>query len=161
MHLAETPAQSQMRTRLRAYFAEIMTDEVRHAFRNHYYDASANDTYRAVVRRLGQDGWLGIGWPREIGGQGLSMVEQAIFGDEATAAGVPLPLLTINSVGPAIAAHGTEVQKRTMVPAILAGCTSRSATQSLKPARTLPPFAPVPYATATTTSSTGRSCGRG
>ena len=121
MRLAETDEQAELRLRLRAYFDELMTPELRHAFRNGYYDAACNDEYREVVRQLGRDGWLGIGWPREIGGQGLSMVEQAIFSDEATQADVPLPLLTINSVGPAIAAHGTDEQKATLVPGILAG----------------------------------------
>ncbi|MFN2540464.1 MAG: acyl-CoA dehydrogenase family protein [Mycobacteriales bacterium] len=121
MHLAETPAHEKMRAELRAYFAEIMTDELRHAFRYGYYAAEATEAYRQVVRRLGADGWLGIGWPKDIGGQGLSMVEQAIFSDEASLADVPLPLLTINSVGPAIAAHGTPEQRSTLVPGILRG----------------------------------------
>src|SRR5437588_6124545 len=114
MQLAETEAQVQMRARLRAYFAEIMTPEVRRDLRDGYFSEAATETYRRVVRRLGEDGWLGIGWPTEIGGQGLSMVEQAIFNDEATQANVPLPLLTINSVGPAIAAHGTKEQRETL-----------------------------------------------
>jgi alkylation response protein AidB-like acyl-CoA dehydrogenase len=121
MHLAETEAQTRMRAELRAYFAQLMTPEVRHALRHGYYSEDATEVYRDVVRRLGEDGWLGIGWPKEIGGQGLSMVEQAIFSDEATQADVPLPLLTINSVGPAIAAHGTEQQRTELVPGILRG----------------------------------------
>ncbi|MFI0446564.1 acyl-CoA dehydrogenase family protein [Actinomadura sp. 6N118] len=121
MHLAETEAHVEMRARLRAYFAEVMTPELRHELRNGYYAEDATDAYRRVVRRLGEDGWLGIGWPKEIGGQGLSMVEQAIFSDEAAQADVPLPLLTINSVGPAIAAHGTKEQRETLVPGILRG----------------------------------------
>jgi alkylation response protein AidB-like acyl-CoA dehydrogenase len=110
-----------MRAELREYFGRLMTPEVRHAFRHGYYAEDATDTYREVVRQLGADGWLGIGWPTDIGGQGLSMVEQAIFSDEASLAGVPLPLLTINSVGPAIARHGTPEQRQTLVPAILRG----------------------------------------
>ncbi len=121
MHLAETEAQTRMRAELRAYFAGLMTPEVRHALRDGYYSEGATRVYRDVVRTLGKDGWLGIGWPQEIGGQGLTMVEQAIFSDEATQADVPLPLLTINSVGPAIAAHGTEQQRAELVPGILAG----------------------------------------
>jgi alkylation response protein AidB-like acyl-CoA dehydrogenase len=121
MHLAETPAHEKMRAELRSYFAGIMTDELRHTFRNGYYAAEATEAYRQVVRRLGEDGWLGIGWPKDSGGQGLSMVEQAIFSDEASLADVPLPLLTINSVGPAIAAFGTSEQRKTLVPGILRG----------------------------------------
>jgi 3-oxocholest-4-en-26-oyl-CoA dehydrogenase alpha subunit len=121
MYLMDTAEQSALRTRLRAYFADLMTDELRREFRDGYFAASATQAYRRVVRQLGEDGWLGIGWPKDIGGQGLSMVEQAIFNDEAALAGVPTPLLTINSVGPAIAAHGTPEQRRTIVPGILRG----------------------------------------
>lgn len=121
MRLVETDEQAEVRARLRSYFQDLMTPELRHAFRNGYYDESCTEEYRQVVRQLGADGWLGIGWPTEIGGQGLTMVEQSIFSDEATQADVPLPLLTINSVGPAIAAHGTEQQKATLVPGILRG----------------------------------------
>jgi 3-oxocholest-4-en-26-oyl-CoA dehydrogenase alpha subunit len=121
MFLADTAEHDALRVRLRAYFAELMTDELREAFRESHYAEGTTDAYRQVVRQLGEDGWLGIGWPKEIGGQGLSMVEQAIFMEEATLAEVPTPLLTINSVGPAIAAHGTDEQKRTIVPGILRG----------------------------------------
>jgi 3-oxocholest-4-en-26-oyl-CoA dehydrogenase alpha subunit len=121
MFLADTAEHDALRVRLRAYFAELMTDELREAFRESHYAEGTTDAYRQVVRQLGEDGWLGIGWPKEIGGQGLSMVEQAIFMEEATLAEVPTPLLTINSVGPAIAAHGTDEQRRTIVPGILRG----------------------------------------
>lgn len=121
MQLAETSEQTQMRQRLRDYFAELMTPEVRLQLADGHYAEDSTEIYRHLVRRLGEDGWLGIGWPTEMGGQGLSMVEQAIFNDEATLAEVPLPLLTINSIGPAINAHGTDEQRRTLVPGILAG----------------------------------------
>ncbi|GAA3146661.1 acyl-CoA dehydrogenase family protein [Planomonospora alba] len=121
MHLEYTAEQRALRDELRAYFEQLMTPEIRHALRDGYSMPEATDTYRAVVRRLGRDGWLGIGWPRELGGQGRSMVEQAIFAEEAARYNVPTPLLTINSVGPAIAAYGTEEQKATLLPGILAG----------------------------------------
>jgi alkylation response protein AidB-like acyl-CoA dehydrogenase len=121
MHLTYTPEQEKLRLELREYFAGLMTEEEREELRYGYAAASAVEAYRAVVRRLGADGWLGIGWPRDIGGQGRTMVEQAIFHDEATSANVPTPLLTINSIGPAIAAYGTDEQRHTLVRGILEG----------------------------------------
>lgn len=121
MHLTETPEQAAMRVELREYFAQLMTPERVEAFKHGSYAAEANDEYRAVVKALGTDGWLGIGWPTDIGGQGLSMVEQAMFSDEAGLAEAPLPLLTINSVGPAIARHGTPEQREHLVRGILSG----------------------------------------
>ncbi|MFJ9912203.1 acyl-CoA dehydrogenase family protein [Actinacidiphila glaucinigra] len=50
----------------------------------------------------GRDGWLGVGWPEEYGGRGMTPMEQFIFFDEAARAGVPLPLMALNTVGPTI-----------------------------------------------------------
>src|SRR2546428_7893038 len=73
------------------------------------------------VRRHGADGWLGIGWPREYGGEGRTPIEQFIFFDEAARAGIMLPTLTINAVAQAIMEHGTAAQKARFLPAILRG----------------------------------------
>ena len=77
--------------------------------------------YREVVRRMGRDGWLGVGWPPEYGGRGLGQVEQQIFVSEAARADVPLPAVTLQTVGPTLQAHGTAGQKDFFLPRILAG----------------------------------------
>jgi alkylation response protein AidB-like acyl-CoA dehydrogenase len=77
--------------------------------------------YKKVVKQMGHDGWLGIGWPTEYGGQNRSMMEQLIFTDEASTAGAPVPFLTINTVGPTIMQYGTEEQKDFFLPKILQG----------------------------------------
>jgi alkylation response protein AidB-like acyl-CoA dehydrogenase len=74
-----------------------------------------------VVRQLGRDGWLVLSWPAEYGGRGGSMLDQLIFTDEAAAAGVPVPFLTINTVGPTIMRFGTGEQKARYLPKIAAG----------------------------------------
>ena len=56
------------------------------------------------------DGWAGIGWPKEYGGQGRSAIEQFIFFDESMRAGAPVPMLSINTVGPTIMNFGTDDQ---------------------------------------------------
>jgi hypothetical protein len=70
---------------------------------------------------MGRDGWLGIGWPEEYGGRGFGMVEQQIFVNEAARADVPLPYVTLQTVGPTLQAYGTEAQKDFFLPKILAG----------------------------------------
>ena len=70
---------------------------------------------------MGRDGWLGLGWPVEYGGQGRGDVDQFIFIDEAWRAGAPIPFLTINTVGQTILQFGTEEQKQFFLPKILAG----------------------------------------
>jgi len=76
---------------------------------------------RQVVKQMGSDGWLGIGWPTEWGGQGRSAIEQFIFFDESMRSGAPVPMLTINTVGPTIMHFGTKEQKDFFLPKILAG----------------------------------------
>jgi len=70
---------------------------------------------------MGEDGWLGLGWPAEYGGQARGPIDQMIFVEESHWAGVPLPLLTLNSVGPTLMALGTDEQKRRLLPGILQG----------------------------------------
>ena len=121
MRIDYTPEQLALAAELREYFAELMTPERRealHSGRSEYGDGLA---YKEVVRQLGRDGWLAIGWPREYGGQGRPMLDQLIFTDEAAAAGVPVPFLTVNTVGPTIMRYGTEEQKAFYLPKIAAG----------------------------------------
>ena len=74
-----------------------------------------------AVRRMGRDGWLGLGWPTTYGGQGRGEIDQMIFLDEAWRAGAPIPFLTINTVGKTIQEFGTEEQKQAFLPKILKG----------------------------------------
>jgi len=82
---------------------------------------AGGEAYRDVVRQMGRDGWLGVGWPTEWGGQGRTPIEQYVFYDEANRAGAPLPLVTLNTVGPTLMRFGSEDQKRAFLPKILAG----------------------------------------
>src|SRR4051812_11442270 len=97
-----------------------MTPERRDSLRagDEYGDGVA---YKEIVRQLGKDGWLALGWPKEYGGQGRPMLDQLIFTDEAAIAGVPVPFLTVNTVGPTIMRYGTDEQKAFYLPKIAAG----------------------------------------
>jgi 3-oxocholest-4-en-26-oyl-CoA dehydrogenase alpha subunit len=121
MHLAYTPQQEQLRQELRAYFAGLMTPEFRRGLAETGGDYGDGQAYRAIVRQLGRDGWLALGWPAEHGGRDGSAIDQLIFTDEAAIAGVPVPFLTINTVGPTIMRFGTPEQKRQYLPRIAAG----------------------------------------
>lgn len=121
MHLALTDEQVRLRAELTAYFAELVTPEVRASLQASTGEFGDTEAYKAVIRRIGQDGWLGIGWPEEYGGQDRSMVDQLIFSDAAAVAGVPIPYLTLNTVGPTIMRYGTDEQKRELLPKILKG----------------------------------------
>src|SRR5438874_2424845 len=121
MRIAYTPEQERLRAELRAYFAGLMTPEMRAALSGGDEGLGDGDAYRQVVRQLGKDGWLALGWPAEHGGRGGTMLDQLIFTDEAAIARVPVPFLTINTVGPTIMRYGTPEQKAFYLPRIAAG----------------------------------------
>jgi alkylation response protein AidB-like acyl-CoA dehydrogenase len=118
VHLDYTPEQRALRQELRSYFAELLTDEVKAELGA---PGEGGPVYREVVARMGKDGWLGIGWPKEFGGQGRSAMEQFIFFDEVQRAGAPFPFVTLNTVGPTIMRYGSDEQKAFFLPGILAG----------------------------------------
>jgi len=121
MHMGYTPEQERLRKELRAYFADLMTPALRAALNGDDGEYGEGGAYRDVVRRLGHDGWLALGWPVEHGGGGRSRMDQLIFADEAAMAGVPVPFLTIYTVGPTIMRHGTPLQRADLLPRIAAG----------------------------------------
>jgi len=117
MHIALTEEQQALQDELREYFANVLTaDEVNELLVNRH-----GDTYRNLVKRLGKDGWLGVGWPKEFGGRGFGELEQTIFVNEASRRDVPLPYVTLQTVGPVLQQHGTPEQKEFFLPKILAG----------------------------------------
>ncbi len=117
MFIDLTAEQVALRAELRDYFAGLMPAGERAALRTDRH----GQAYRDVVRRMGRDGWLGVGWPAEYGGRGFGQVEQQIFADEALRADVPLPSVTLQTVGPTLLEHGTREQKDFFLPKILAG----------------------------------------
>jgi alkylation response protein AidB-like acyl-CoA dehydrogenase len=103
---------------LRSYYTRLLTPEVQEELS---HSRGVGPAMRRVVRQMGQDGWLGIGWPTEWGGQGRSAIEQFVFFDESMRAGAPVPMLTINTVGPTIMHFGTPEQRAEFLPRILKG----------------------------------------
>lgn len=123
MRLEWTDAQKALQRELRAYFQELMTPELAREIMGGEDGVSegGGPLYRQALEKMGRDGWLGIGWPKEYGGQGKTAIEQLIFSDEVQRVNFPIPFLTLNSVGPTIAKYGTPKQKQEFLPKILAG----------------------------------------
>ncbi|MER7816044.1 acyl-CoA dehydrogenase family protein [Streptomyces sp. NPDC096153] len=113
MHLAPTQRQQRLRAELRSYFRALMPDG----------PPSADDRaeQRRLLRRIGADGLLGLGWPVEYGGRGRGPDEQFVFFDEAYRAGAPVSMVTLNTVGPTLMTYGTDEQKAFFLPRILRG----------------------------------------
>jgi hypothetical protein len=117
MFIDLTDRQRALRDELRSYFAGLLSPAEREAMLTERFGR----IYRDVVRRMGRDGWLGLGWPQEYGGRGLGQVEQQIFVNEAVRADIPLPAVTLQTVGPTLQIHGTGEQRAFFLPKILAG----------------------------------------
>lgn len=112
-----TPEQRKLQAELREYFANLITPDEEKAMASDRH----NQAYRDVIRRMGRDGKLGVGWPKEFGGLGFGPIEQQIFVNEAQRADIPLPAVTLQTVGPTLQVYGNEAQKKKFLPAILAG----------------------------------------
>jgi alkylation response protein AidB-like acyl-CoA dehydrogenase len=113
-----SPDQLALRAELRAYYDRLLDPgTVADLARSH----GVGEAPRRVWKQMCADGWAGVGWPVEWGGQGKGPVEQFIFFDESMRAGAPVPMLTVNTVGPTIMRFGTDDQRAAFLPRILAG----------------------------------------
>ena len=119
MELDFTPDQKSFRDELRSYFEAMMTDALLTELRGD--GEGGGPEFRKAMKQMGRDGLLGVGWPKEHGGQGRTPIEQFIFADEIQTAGFPLPFLTLNTVGPTLRQYGNEEQKAEFLPKVLAG----------------------------------------
>jgi alkylation response protein AidB-like acyl-CoA dehydrogenase len=118
MYIGYDEDQDALRQELRAYYDDLLTDELRAKLA---VEHGVGPETRKAARQMGKDGWLGIGWPKEYGGQGRSDIEQFVFFDESMRARAPVPMLTVNTVGPTIMRYGTDEQKNFFLPKVLAG----------------------------------------
>jgi 3-oxocholest-4-en-26-oyl-CoA dehydrogenase alpha subunit len=118
MDIAYSEEQRALKNELRTYYEHLLTPELEAELSE---AAGIGPTVRRVVKQMATDGWLGIGWPKEWGGQGRTAIEQFIFFDESMRSGAPVPMLTINTVGPTIMRFGSQEQRQFFLPKILAG----------------------------------------
>ena len=88
MEIGYTEEQQALRQELREYYANLLTPEVE-AELSHSH--GIGPTVRRITKQMASDGWLGIGWPTQYGGQGRSAIEQFIFFDESMRCGRPGP----------------------------------------------------------------------
>ncbi len=108
----------QFRKELRTWLSTNLTDEVRAADRRRGRDPKDFDTLRAWDATMADAGWGAVSWPHDYGGRGATVLEQLVYAEETTQARAPMPLnvIGINNIGPAIMQYGTDAQKRTLLP---------------------------------------------
>jgi alkylation response protein AidB-like acyl-CoA dehydrogenase len=106
------------RKELRAWLCDNLTDDVLTAGRARGKDVSAFEVLRAWDAAMADAGWGAVSWPREYGGRGATVLEQLAYAEETTRARAPIPLnvIGLNNIGPAIMAFGTDAQKHQFLP---------------------------------------------
>jgi hypothetical protein len=117
MYIDLSDEQKALQRELRAYFSKLVPPEIRRQIKG----LETGPLHKQLIRQMGRDGWLGVGWPKEYGGQGRTAIEQMIWFEEARRAGAPVPFVTLNTVGPTLMSAGTEAQKQKFLRGILAG----------------------------------------
>jgi alkylation response protein AidB-like acyl-CoA dehydrogenase len=118
MYVGYSKEHEALRDELRAYYEQLLTPQVEEARAT---DEGVGQVSKDLWRQMAKDGWCGLGWPEEYGGKNLTPIEQFVFFDESMRAGAPVPMLTINSVGPTIMRFGSDELKKEFIPKILAG----------------------------------------
>ncbi|MGM9943834.1 MAG: acyl-CoA dehydrogenase family protein, partial [Lysinibacillus sp.] len=113
-----TQEQEQLQTELRNYLQEQITEELLEEVK---VTPEGGPLWKKYIQKLGEDGWLGVGWPVEYGGQGRTPLEQYIFLEEIDRTGVNIPFITLETVGPTLMKLGSEEQKQYFLPKILKG----------------------------------------
>jgi alkylation response protein AidB-like acyl-CoA dehydrogenase len=115
MDLTLSESEQKFRDELRAWLEE------NHPGPEPEGDEASFEFRRAWQRKVHAAGWAGVSWPREYGGRGATLVEQAIFNEEVVRSQAPMVanVLGIAMGGPTVIAHGTEDQKQRFLPPIL------------------------------------------
>lgn len=113
-----TEEQKKLKQEIRSYLDTHITDELLEEVRE---TPQGGPLWKDYIKKMGQAGWLGIGWPAEYGGQGRTPLEQYIFLEEIDRTGVNIPFITLETVGPTLMKLGTEEQKNYFLPKILKG----------------------------------------
>lgn len=117
MDFAYTPQQEALRSEVRRFIDENITDDVVEEIENQTHPRGGGPKVNALFEKIHAKGWLGIAYPKEYGGQGGDRISQYIVEEEFLRVGIPVGLG--GSGAPAIMAAGTEEQKRYFIPKLI------------------------------------------
>jgi alkylation response protein AidB-like acyl-CoA dehydrogenase len=121
MDFRYSPAEEQFRREVRSWLEANLPADLREGRDEDLSQDGRWERHKAWHAKLYEGGWVGIWWPKEYGGRGASVIEQAIFNEELGRAGAP-PGVNINGItllGPTLMHWGTEEQKKRFLPKIL------------------------------------------
>lgn len=120
MEFELSPELQELQLRARAVAAEGVAEFGRHN------DSWINGFSKPFARRMAQEGWIGMGWPKEHGGQDRPPIERVLVAEEMIAAGAPIAAMWFadRQMGPTLIAYGTADQQAEYLPRMLAGETT-------------------------------------
>ena len=125
MDFTYPPEAEAFRAEFRAWLDEHLTDELRTGGLGESleFDDARLERQRAWNRLLADARYAAIAWPEEWGGRGAGVMEQVVYAEEMHRAHAPGTLnpLGLSNIAPAIIEHGTDEQKRELLPRMLRG----------------------------------------
>ena len=123
MKIELTKNQQKLKDELKEYFSAVLNTELLSEMSDPQFFEGGGPEFKKALKIMGQDGWIGLSWPKEFGGKEFTPIEQYIFVEEIMRTGFPFPFLTTESVGPMIAQYGSDWAKETIAKSILRGET--------------------------------------
>ena len=123
MKIELTKNQQKLKDELKEYFSALLNKELLSEMSDPQFFEGGGPEFKKALKIMGQDGWIGLSWPKEFGGKEFTPIEQYIFVEEIMRTGFPFPFLTTESVGPMIAQYGSDWAKETIAKSILRGET--------------------------------------
>lgn len=123
MKIELTKNQQKLKDELKEYFSTLLNKELMSEMSDPQFFEGGGPEFKKALKIMGQDGWIGLSWPKEFGGKEFTPIEQYIFVEEIMRTGFPFPFLTTESVGPMIAQYGSDWAKETIAKSILRGET--------------------------------------
>ena len=123
MKIELTKNQQKLKEELKEYFSALLNKELLSEMSDPQFFEGGGPEFKKALKIMGQDGWIGLSWPKEFGGKEFTPIEQYIFVEEIMRTGFPFPFLTTESVGPMIAQYGSDWAKETIAKSILRGET--------------------------------------
>ena len=121
MNIELTTDQLTLQSQVRTYMQELMTPAMLAEIRDPDLKEGGGPEFRRQYARMGADGWIGLSWPRSLGGKEMSCMEQYIFTDEVVRSGFPYPFLTTEAVAPVLAEHANDEIRETVVKGVQRG----------------------------------------
>ena len=123
MDLNLSPSEEAFRQEIRTWFEHNLPPEFHTSRLRTLSEDDAAEMGKQWQRKLGEAGWLGLAWPKEYGGRGATLMEQAIYFSEGYTAQAPLPLDWVGTrlLAPALIDIGTPELKARYLGPIMKG----------------------------------------